>query len=77
MRLPKILKFYSSANGPYPNYAVLPENKYMFKNIAKKQKIIEDIQKRRLYRENEEEIRLERAKPKYFNPFNVAQQLLL
>ena len=35
MRLPKIFKFYNSITGSYPNYAVLPENKYMFKNIGK------------------------------------------
>ena len=35
IRLPKIFSFYSSTFPTYPNYAVLPENKYMFKNISK------------------------------------------
>ena len=39
-RLPKIFTFYSSAFPTYPNYAILPENKYMFKNISKKQKVL-------------------------------------
>lgn len=31
MRLPKIFKFYASYSNIHPNYAILPENKYIFK----------------------------------------------
>lgn len=52
-RLPKIFTFYSSAFPSYPNYAILPENKYMFKNISKKQKVLEDINNRRIAKDND------------------------
>lgn len=35
LRLPKIFKFYDSYSSPHPNYAVLPENKYLFRNFTK------------------------------------------
>lgn len=44
-RLPKIYKFYASYANVYPNYAALPENKYLFKNFTKKQKAFEERQK--------------------------------
>jgi hypothetical protein len=34
-RLPKIFKFYSSYSKVTPNYAVLPENKHLLKNLTK------------------------------------------
>jgi hypothetical protein len=45
LRLPKIFKFYDSYASPHPNYAVLPENKYLFRNFTKKQKAAEDRQR--------------------------------
>lgn len=41
-RLPKICEFYEYNSKVFPNYVNLPENKFMFKNIEKKQKIIDD-----------------------------------
>ena len=35
-RLPKIFEFYEKYSKVFPNYVVLPENKYMFKNIERK-----------------------------------------
>mmetsp|Transcript_39579 Transcript_39579/g.38096 ORF Transcript_39579/g.38096 Transcript_39579/m.38096 type:complete len:95 (-) Transcript_39579:2478-2762(-) len=32
-RLPKLCSFYDKYSQVFPNYIVLPENKYMFKNI--------------------------------------------
>ena len=42
-RLPKICEFYERYSKVYPNYVALPaESKIMFKNIERKQKIIDD-----------------------------------
>jgi hypothetical protein len=37
-RLPRIIEFYEKYSKVFPNYVNLPENKYMFKNIERKQK---------------------------------------
>ena len=44
-RLPKIYDFYDKYSKVFPNYVVLPENKFMFKNIERKQRLIDDQQK--------------------------------
>ena len=44
-RLPKIFEFYEKYSKIFPNYVVLSESKYMFKNIEKKQKLIDEQQK--------------------------------
>lgn len=44
-RLPKIFEFYEKYSKVFPNYVCLKENKYMFKNIERKQKLIDDKQK--------------------------------
>lgn len=41
-RLPKICEFYEKYSKVFPNYIILPESKMMFKNIERKQKIIDD-----------------------------------
>ena len=40
-RLNKILAFYELYSKVFPNYMILNENKYLFKNIRKKQKMID------------------------------------
>jgi hypothetical protein len=35
-RLPKMFEFYENYSNVFPNYVVLPENKYMYKNIERK-----------------------------------------
>jgi len=35
-RLPKLNNFYEKYSQVFPNYVVLPESKYMFKNIQRK-----------------------------------------
>ena len=45
-RLPKIYDFYDKYSKVFPNYIVLREKKYMFKNISKKQRVIDEQQKR-------------------------------
>ena len=41
--LPKIYDYYISYSVIFPNYVILPESQYIYKNIQKKQKVI-DIQ---------------------------------
>ena len=36
-RLPKVIAFYETYSKVFPNYVNLPENKFMFKNIERKQ----------------------------------------
>ena len=52
--LPKIFNYYESCSVIFPNYVILPESKYIYKNIQKKQKVI-DIQQ-------EQEDKLEKLK---------------
>ena len=40
-RLPRIFEFYEHYSKVFPNYVALPESKYMFKNIERKQKLID------------------------------------
>lgn len=44
-RLPKVQEFYDKYSKVFPNYVTIPENKYMFKNIERKQRIIDDKQR--------------------------------
>ena len=41
--LPKIFEYYINCSVIFPNYVILPESQYIYKNIQKKQKVI-DIQ---------------------------------
>ena len=44
VKLPKILDFYEKYSKIYANYTVIPESKYMYKNIKRKQKMIDQMQ---------------------------------
>ena len=44
IKLPKILVFYEKYSKIYANYTVIPESKYMYKNIKRKQKMIDQMQ---------------------------------
>ena len=39
--LPRISEYYISCSVIFPNYVILPESKYIYKNIQKKQKVID------------------------------------
>ena len=43
-KLPKILTFYEKYSKIYANYTAIPESKYMYKNIKRKQKMIDQMQ---------------------------------
>ena len=55
IKLPKILMFYDKYSRIYANYTVIPEAKYMYKNIKKKQKMIDQLQNDNLHNDNDEE----------------------
>ena len=40
--LPKIFEYYDSCSVIFPNYVILPESKYIYKNIQRKQRIIDN-----------------------------------
>lgn len=44
-KLPRIFRFYEKYSKVFPNYVTIPENKYMFKNIERKQWMIDDKQR--------------------------------
>ena len=44
IKLPKILIFYEKYSKIYANYTVIPESRYMYKNIKRKQKMIDQMQ---------------------------------
>ena len=55
IKLPKILIFYEKYSKIYANYTVIPESKYMYKNIKRKQKMIDQIQNNNINSEYEED----------------------
>lgn len=59
-RLPKICEFYEKYSKVFPNYVSLPENKFMYKNIERKQKVIDDKQKHHQDKKQHIEERLKR-----------------
>ena len=50
--LPQIFEYYISCSVIYPNYVILPESQYIYKNIKKKQRVI-DIQQEQEDKEND------------------------
>jgi GTPase SAR1 family protein len=54
--LPKIFDYYENCSVIFPNYIILPESKYLYKNIQKKQRIIDQQQEL----EEEKEKKIER-----------------
>ena len=55
IKLPRILLFYDKYSKIYANYTVIPESKYMYKNIKRKQKMIDQIQNIQNLSKNENE----------------------
>ena len=54
-KLPKILIFYEKYSKIYANYTVIPESKYMYKNIKRKQKMIDQMQNNDINNSDNEE----------------------
>ena len=57
-RLPRVFEFYEHYSKVFPNYVSVPESKYMFKNIERKQKLID--QKHQIYVKNQANKELQR-----------------
>ena len=55
IKLPKILMFYEKYSKIYANYTVIPESKYMYKNIKRKQKMIDQMQNNDINNSDNEE----------------------
>ena len=64
--LPKIFDYYENCSVIFPNYIILPESKYLYKNIQKKQRIIDQQQEL----EDEKEKKLQRKNINNF-AFNI------
>lgn len=48
VRLPKLCEFYEKYSQVFPNFIKLPESKYMFANIQRKQRLIDEVYNRGL-----------------------------
>ena len=58
-RLTKILNFYEKYSKIFPNYLVLKENKYLYRNIRKKQKMIDAFNEiKREEKENRKKLKI-------------------
>ena len=58
-RLKKILNFYEKYSKIFPNYLVLKENKYLYRNIRKKQKMIDAFNEiKREEKENRKKLKI-------------------
>ncbi len=67
IKLPKILLFYEKYSKIYANYTVIPESKYMYKNIKRKQKMIDQMQNTDNDEEEDEDEEGEKLPNKIFN----------
>ncbi len=60
-RLKKIYNFYEKYSKIFPNYMILPESNYLYRNIRKKQKMIDEFNEiRREEEENRKNLKLEK-----------------
>lgn len=67
-RLIKILNFYETYSKIFPNYLVLKENKYLYRNIRKKQKMINAINEiKREEKENQKKLGIKEKTEDIFN----------
>ncbi len=67
-RLPKVYDFYDKYSKVFPNYVAIPESDFMFKNIERKQRLIDDQQK--LASD------LRKKKPKAVDPLDSTNRVL-
>ena len=52
--LKKVIDFYEKYNKVFPNYMILPENVFMYKNLRKKQKMLDEYNKMKEEKEKKE-----------------------
>ncbi len=60
--MPRIIEFYEKYSKVFPNYVNLPENKFMFKNIERKQKYWDSRQQFLMEKENEDKDQLDHSR---------------
>ena len=72
-RLTKILNFYEAYSKIFPNYMILKESKYLYRNIRKKQKMIDAVNE--IKREEEENRKKMKQNNKNFNKEINSNQL--
>ena len=76
-RLKKILNFYETYSKIFPNYLVIKENKYLYRNIRKKQKMIDAINEiKREEKENKKKLGIKNDKNKKLNNIKDANNEL-
>ena len=54
-RLPRVFEFYEHYSKVFPNYVTVPESKFMFKNIERKQKLIDQRHQQLLKNQKKDE----------------------
>ena len=57
--LPKIYEYYESCSVIFPNYIALPESKYIYKNIQRKQRVIDNQQELEMEEERKKNIKIQ------------------
>ena len=74
IKLKKILIFYEKYSKIYANYTVIPESKYMYKNIKRKQKVIDQINNNnyKQFSENDDEYSIS----EYYNNTIFTKEIL-
>ena len=55
-KLKYIFNFYTNYSRIYPNYIIIPENKFLYKNLRKKQKVIDENNALKLKKMNKDKI---------------------
>ena len=68
--LPKIYEYYETCSVIFPNYVILPESKYIYKNIQRKQRVIDNQQEL-----EEEQEKLKKLNNKKINDFSDSLSL--
>lgn len=66
LKIPKLTEFHSAYFKVFPNYILVPEKHYMYKNIERKQRVIDDQQYIVMMNQN----KYEYSRPSYSNLFN-------
>ena len=58
-KLKYIFNFYNTFSRIYPNYIIIPENKFLYKNLRKKQKVIDEFNAKKLMKKNDKKLEQE------------------
>lgn len=67
IRLTKLYEYYNASSMLFPNYTALPEGKYIYKNIMKKQKVIDLIEAMDEEKENQKKNKKDKEEDRVFD----------